>query len=191
MRALLAGCALVLALAGAAAAQDRSRTTRLDLAGAAEAQVGVTLLYDPAYVRLDYPGGDVPRDRGVCSDVVVRSFRAIAVDLQVELHEDMNGAFAAYPRNWGLRRPDSNIDHRRVPNLMTWFTRRGKAVPARATFEPGDVVAWRLPNGLHHIGVVSRQRSASGVPLMVHNIGQGARIEDVLQAFEIIGHYRW
>jgi hypothetical protein len=123
--------------------------------------------------------------------VVVRSFRAIAVDLQVELHEDMKREFAVYPRNWGLSKPDSNIDHRRVPNLMTWFTRRGKALPARATFEAGDLVAWRLPNGLHHIGVVSRRRTASGVPLMVHNIGQGARLEDVLDSFEIIGHYRW
>jgi len=161
------------------------------LARAAAAQVGVTLVYDPSYRRLDYPGGDVPLDRGVCADVVVRAFRAVGVDLQVALHEDMRRHFGEYPQLWDLRRPDPNIDHRRVPNLMTFFDRRAKRLAAGATYEPGDVVAWRLSNGLYHIGMVAEQRAFQGHHLMVHNIGQGTRVEDVLYAFEELGHYRW
>jgi uncharacterized protein YijF (DUF1287 family) len=160
------------------------------IADAALAQVGVTTIYDPSYVKLRYPGGDVPRERGVCADVVVRAFRAGGLDLQQAVHDDMAAHFGAYPRMWGLRGPDANIDHRRVPNLMTFFTRRGKAMPLAASFEPGDVVAWRLPNGLYHIGVVSGRRGASDY-LVVHNIGEGTKNEDVLRAWTIIGHYRW
>ncbi len=164
----------------------------LDLARGAEAQVGVTLVYDPSYVRLRYPGGDVPPERGVCADVVVRAFRRIGIDLQTRLHEDIARHFGEYPHLWGLRQPDSNIDHRRVPNLMTYFKRQGKALPVSAPYQSGDVVAWRLPNGLHHIGVVSQRHAPDGNHnLVVHNIGQGARTEDVLYAFDIIGHYRW
>ena len=160
------------------------------IAAAAASQVGVTTIYDPTYVQLRYPGGDLPRERGVCADVVVRAFRAAGIDLQREVHEDMRLNFAVYPRNWGLHAPDANIDHRRVPNLMTFFTRRGKRV--NAAFDTGDVVAWRLPGGLYHIGIVA----ADFVPgtsrhYMVHNIGNGAQKEDVLNAFAIIGHYRW
>ena len=160
------------------------------IADAALAQVGVTTVYDPAYVRLRYPGGDVPRDRGVCSDVVVRAFRAAAVDLQVAVHEDMAANFRAYPKMWAMRGADANIDHRRVPNLMKFFERRGKSRATRDAYEPGDVVAWRLPNGLYHVGVVSSVRGPSDY-LVVHNIGYGAKNEDVLRAYEIIGHYRW
>lgn len=182
-------CYLLLAAwATAAFAQEG----RLNLARGAEAQVGVTLLYDPSYVRLRYPGGDVPPERGVCADVVVRAFRRIGIDLQARLHEDMARHFSDYPKLWSLRQPDSNIDHRRVPNLMTYFKRQGKALPLSASYEPGDVVAWRLSNGLYHIGVVSQRRAPDAHHnLVVHNIGQGARTEDVLHAFEIIGHYRW
>ena len=122
-------------------------------------------------------------DRGVCSDVVVRAFRAVGVDLQREVHEDMQRHFAAYPKMWGLASADANIDHRRVPNLMTFFQRRGKAVTG--DFQAGDVVAWRLPGGLYHIGIVTT------APHAVHNIGQGTKEEDVLFAWQIIGHYRW
>jgi uncharacterized protein YijF (DUF1287 family) len=183
--------ALLVVFATVARAQDR-HAVGLDLARAAETQVGVTIAYDPSYVRLAYPGGDVPPDRGVCADVVVRAFRRIGIDLQVRLHEDIKSHFDEYPRLWGLRHPDPNIDHRRVPNLMAYFKRQGRALAVSTPYQPGDVVAWRLPNGLHHIGVVS-QRRASGNHhnLVVHNIGQGARTEDVLHAFEIIGHYRW
>lgn len=162
------------------------------LARAAVAQVGVTRHYDPSYVRLPYPGGDVPLERGVCADVIVRAFRAIGVDLQVAVHKDMKASFASYPQRWGLRGPDRNIDHRRVPNLMKYFERRGRALPLRAAYLPGDVVAWRLANGLYHIGLVSASPGPSGGDfLVVHNIGAGAQLEDVLRSFEIIGHYRW
>lgn len=160
------------------------------IADAAVSQVGVTTIYDPSYAVLRYPGGDLPRERGVCADVVVRAFRAAGIDLQREVHEDMLRSFSVYPRNWGLRAPDKNIDHRRVPNLMTFFSRRGKNVSD--AFNAGDVVAWRLTGGLFHIGIVA----ADLVPgttrhFMVHNIGEGAKKEDVLNAFTIIGHYRW
>jgi len=165
------------------------------LARAARAQVGVTLSYDPAYTRIPYPGGDVPIARGVCTDVVVRAFRAVGIDLQVKLHEDMRSHFSAYPRKWGLAGPDSNIDHRRVPNLQRWFERQRRALPVTANaadYRAGDVVSWKLPNGLDHVGVVSALHSADGKRLLVvHNIGQGAREEDVLFAWTQTGHYRW
>lgn len=164
------------------------------LVQAALEQVGVTLYYDPSYVKLAYPGGDVPPDRGVCTDVVVRALRRLGIDLQREVHEDMRSAFAAYPRRWGLTRPDRNIDHRRVPNLMTFFTRRGKARPPSndgAAYEPGDIVAWSLPDGRPHIGILSDRPSGTASRwLAVHNIGAGAQVEDVLFQFRIIGHYR-
>jgi uncharacterized protein YijF (DUF1287 family) len=161
------------------------------IATAARNQVGVTTIYDPAYVRLPYPNGDLPVARGVCADVVVRAFRQIGVDLQAELHKDMSRNFAAYPKKWGLHRPDANIDHRRVPNLMTFFARHGKSLPIDAAYAAGDVVAWQLPGGLFHIGVVSAEHTPAGEPLVVHNIGYGAQAEPVLHAFRILGHYRW
>jgi uncharacterized protein YijF (DUF1287 family) len=158
-------------------------------------QVGKTRSYDPAYRRIPYPGGDVPIETGVCTDVVIRAFRAIGIDLQVLVHEDMKSAFNAYPKKWGLRRPDTNIDHRRVPNLATFFTRKGKslAVTRRgADYKPGDVVTWNLPGNLPHIGVIS------DVPVrgtdryrVVHNIGGGAQIEDMLFSYPLTGHYRY
>lgn len=183
---------LALALANPMGAEPASPQVRRSLARAAAQQVGVTLLYDPAYVRLAYPNGDLPLERGVCADVIVRAFRRIGVDLQLEIHEDMRRSFAAYPRNWGLAAPDRNIDHRRVPNLMKYFERQGKRVSPSEPYEPGDVIAWRLPGGLHHIGIAAEDRVAgTGRPYMIHNIGAGARKEDVLYAFEILGHYRW
>jgi len=131
-------------------------------------------------------------DRGVCADVIVRAFRAIGVDLQVEVHEDMRRGFAAYPHAWGLTAPDSNIDHRRVPNLMRYFERQGKGVAAETPYEPGDVVAWRLPGGLYHIGIAAEERvPGTSRPYMIHNIGAGTRKEDILRSFAILGHYRW
>jgi uncharacterized protein YijF (DUF1287 family) len=183
--------ALVLAAAGAAA-QDGRVAKVLD---AAHAQVGVTRHYDGSYVRLAYPGGDVPADRGVCTDVVIRALRAAGLDLQKLVHEDMRRNFAAYPRHWGLARPDRNIDHRRVPNLETWARRAGHALPVGtdpAAYRPGDLVSWRLPNGLPHIGLVSDRLApdGSGRRLVVHNIGAGARVEDVLFAWPPVGHFR-
>lgn len=164
----------------------------ISVARAAARQVGVTTIYDPAYARIGYPKGDVPAERGVCADVVVRAFRQVGIDLQADVHLDMVKNFGDYPRSWGLRRPDTNIDHRRVPNLMKYFERRGRKLPVDGTYLPGDIVAWRLPGGLMHIGVVAEDRVPGTERLyMIHNIGAGAREEDVLRAFTIIGHYRW
>lgn len=164
------------------------------LVEAARTQVGVTLGYDPAYRRIAYPGGDVPLATGVCTDVVIRALRAQGLDLQQRVHEDMRRHFSAYPRHWGLKRPDPNIDHRRVPNLMTWFDRQGlslKVGQAAADYQPGDIVTWDLGRGLQHIGIISDQRSREGTPLALHNIGQGTREEDILFRWPILGHYRF
>ncbi len=163
---------------------------------AAEAQIGTTLTYDPAYVSLPYPGGDVPLDRGVCSDVAIRAFRGIGFDLQKEIHEDMKRAFSAYPKNWGLKKADANIDHRRVLNLMTFFKRHGKNLPITrnaADYLPGDLVTCIVPKNLPHLMIVSDQFSPLEPTrrLVIHNIGQGARAEDRLFEFELTGHYRW
>ena len=162
--------------------------------GAVE-QSKVTTGYDPSYVKLDYPNGDVAGDTGVCSDVVVRAFRKAGIDLQKEVHEDMKLAWAEYPRKWGARGTDTNIDHRRVLNLTTYFDRRNKSLPMtnnRADYLPGDVVAWELSDGVEHIGILTNLWSEPDKHcLVVHNIGAGARVEDVLLAWKIIGHYRY
>lgn len=160
---------------------------------AARRQIGVTVVYDPAYVRLPYPGGDVPASRGVCTDVVIRAFRAQGLDLQQRVHEDMRAHFANYPQKWGLRGPDSNIDHRRVPNLQTWFARQGwsrTATRDATDYRAGDLVTWMLPGNLPHIGIVSDRRSLAGTPLIIHNIGNGAREDNILFDYPITGHYR-
>lgn len=159
-------------------------------------QIGVTTIYDPAYVTIGYPGGDVPSERGVCTDVVVRAFRkGLGIDLQKRVHEDMRRNFAAYPKLWGLNKPDRNIDHRRVPNLATYFRRQGAGLAISADardYRPGDIVTQVLPGRLAHIVIVSDRPSADGQrPLAIHNIGAGARLEDVLFAFDITGHYRF
>jgi uncharacterized protein len=157
-------------------------------------QTRQTFEYDPSYVKLEYPNGDVPLVRGVCADVIVRAFRSAGMDLQKEVHEDMVRHFSAYPARWGARKPDSNIDHRRVPNLMTLFDRSGRSVPTTrkpSDYVPGDVVAWELDNHLLHIGIVTDAIAAGSQNyLAVHNIGEGAKLEDVLMAWKIIGHYR-
>ena len=146
---------------------------------------------------MGYPGGDVPADLGVCTDVVIRSYRKLGVDLQALVHRDMAANFNAYPskRIWGLIRPDPNIDHRRVPNLQVFFTRQGKSLPISRNpqdYLPGDLVSWRLPGNLPHIGIVTDKFAAdSGNPLIVHNIGAGPRIEDSLFSYDITGHYRY
>ena len=161
---------------------------------AARTQVGVTTTYDPAYIRLDYPGGDVARDRGVCTDVLIRALRDGAhIDLQLAVNRDMKANFAAYPTIWGLKRPDPNIDHRRVPNLATLLTRLGAARPAStdpAEFLPGDIVTSVLPGNLPHIMLISDRRSPDGTPLVIHNIGRGTREEDALFAYPHTGHFR-
>lgn len=171
----------------------RAEVDPAKLVADARAQVGVTVGYDPAYRKLAYPGGDVPMETGVCCDVVIRALRKQGMDLQKLVHEDMKVNFAKYPQNWGLKKPDPNIDHRRVPNLRRYFERQGWAVGVStnaAAYRPGDIVSWDLGRGLTHIGIVSDRKSASGTPLTVHNIGRGAREEDVLSAYPLTGHYR-
>lgn len=151
------------------------------------------VVYDPAYYSMDYPNGDVPDDRGVCSDVVIRAYRQLEIDLQKEVHEDMVAHFDQYPNSWGLSRPDRNIDHRRVPNLMTFFERHGMVKPISAEpgdYLPGDIVCWNLGGGVTHIGIVVDRRSPTAIRYqVVHNIGAGQVLEDCLFDFRIIGHY--
>lgn len=154
------------------------------------------VIYDGSYVHIAYPNGDVPANTGVCTDVVIRAYRNLGIDLQQLLHEDIKRHFTHYPskRMWGLKRPDSNIDHRRVPNLRVFFKRNGKSLPVTnqaKDYLAGDLVTWILPNNLPHIGIVTNKRSASGTPKIVHNIGRGPQLEDVLFAYPITGHYRY
>ncbi|MEO0357058.1 MAG: DUF1287 domain-containing protein [Pseudomonadota bacterium] len=164
------------------------------LVDAARSQIGVTVFYDPSYVGLTFPGGDLDRSRGVCSDVVIRALRdAYDFDLQEQVNRDMKASFISYPQNWGLRSTDRNIDHRRVPNLRTFFDRRGEQLPVTqdpAQYQPGDIVSWVLPGNLTHIGIVSNQ-TRQGVPLIIHNIGRGTQEEDILFQFSITGHFRF
>ncbi len=153
--------------------------------------------YDSAYVRIPYPGGDVPADTGVCTDEIIRAYRAVGIDLQKEVHEDMEQNFSAYPRKWRWLsgHPDTNIDHRRVPNLMVFFNRKGEtlAITERPEdYAPGDLVTWDLGGNVPHIGIVVDQKSpARGRYPIVHNIGRGPKIEDVLFSWKITGHYRY
>ncbi len=166
------------------------------LVEAAIARAQEKVRYDPTYFKLEYPNGDVPAEVGVCTDEVIRSYRKVGVDLQKEVHEDMKSNFAVYPKKWGLKKTDTNIDHRRVPNLMVFFERQGAALPItdRAEdYKPGDVVTWDLGNGLTHIGIVVNIPSEGDEKrlLIEHNIGAGPQIEDVLFGWKITGHYRY
>jgi len=169
-----------------------------DLVRAARQQIGVTVIYDGSYQQIDYPGGDVDSERGVCTDVIVRALRsARGLDLQKLVHEDMSVHFKSYPAKtrWGAREPDANIDHRRVPNLMVFFQRKGETLPItkRATdYAPGDLVTWDLGRGVPHIGIVVDQKASwSDQYMVVHNIGEGPKMEDVLFAWKITGHFRY
>jgi len=180
---------------GAKLAEIENESIKKVLESAVE-QTTLTKTYDPAYVVLRYPNGDVPIEKGVCTDVVIRAFRKAGVDLQRFVHEDMKANFSIYPKKWGLKKADSNIDHRRVPNLQTYFTRRGKSLPITEkadNYQPGDVVAWDLDGkGLTHIGLVSNIWSESSKRyLIIHNIGGGTEAEDRLFDWKVIGHYRY
>lgn len=204
------GTALVLltclVLAGGVAesrAQSAPRTASaeadpffLQLSEAAIERTRHRVKYDPAYRVIPYPGGDVPDNRGVCTDVVIRSYRAVGIDLQRLVHEDMAAHFSAYPDNWGAARPDRNIDHRRVPNLQTFFTRMGGALPVTrnaADYLPGDLVTWMVDGRLPHIGIVVNRRTRDGrEPMIVHNIGNGVELDGhMLFYYPITGHYRY
>lgn len=166
------------------------------LAESAIERTGHKVRYDPTYFVIEYPGGDVPAEVGVCTDEVIRSYRQIGVDLQKEVHEDMRRNFQLYPRTWGLSKPDTNIDHRRVPNLIVFFTRQAASQPITqnaADYAPGDIVTWDLNGGLTHIGIVVGVASEADPErlMIVHNIGAGPQMEDVLFNWKITGHFRY
>jgi uncharacterized protein YijF (DUF1287 family) len=209
--------ALLIAVVGCGAGSDASQGTRQEARSAAESEAqrpssGSPFLdrlvvaaiertrhevrYDPTYFVIAYPGGDVPAEVGVCTDEVIRAYRAVGVDLQKEVHEDMARNFQLYPKKWGLSKPDTNIDHRRVPNLRVFFSRKGQQLPVTADakdYRPGDIVTWDLGNGLTHIGIVVNVASEADKNRfqIVHNIGAGPRMEDVLFNWKITGHYRY
>ena len=165
------------------------------LSACAEDIIDKNIVYDPTYFTINYPNGDIPENKGVCTDVVIRSYRKMGIDLQKEVHDDMKNNFSLYPKNWGLHKPDTNIDHRRVPNLMTYFKRHNAELPITTNgkdYLPGDIVCWSLGGGLTHIGIVIDQMSHDRQRhLIVHNIGNGQIAEDILFAYTIIGHYRF
>lgn len=192
--------ALVLALAGwllpGAAGADPGPSVPERLIASARHQAAIPTTYDPSYRSLAYPGGDVPEGTGVCTDVLVRALRTVGHDLQQRIHEDMQAHFAQYPQLWGLSKPDPNIDHRRVPNQMTFLRRHGRALPLeegrspRTTYLPGDLVYWRLPGGLLHGGLVTDRKGPSGNYQVIHNLGAIGE-EDCLDLWPVIGHYRY
>ena len=165
------------------------------LAVAAKELTKQHVVYDPSYFAIDYPNGDIPAGKGVCTDVVIRAYRMLGIDLQKEVHEDMKTNFSLYPKKWGLKTTDKNIDHRRVPNLMTFFERKGtikKKSRNPEDYLPGDIVCWDLGGGITHIGIVIDQKSRDGKrPMFVHNIGSGQVVEDLLNRYTIIGHYTY
>ncbi|MBX2970837.1 MAG: DUF1287 domain-containing protein [Cyclobacteriaceae bacterium] len=172
-----------------------SQTDEQSLSDAAIALTYNQVTYDPSYFSIPYPNGDVPADKGVCTDVIIRAYRKLGIDLQKEVHEDMKRNFSLYPNKWGLTKPDKNIDHRRVPNLMTYFSRFGttKVISKNPEdYNPGDIVAWNLSGNLTHIGIVINRKSEDGERyLIVHNIGNGQEISDCLFTYKIIGHYSY
>ena len=171
-----------------------TRADPTQLVQAARSQVGVTTSYDGSYVSLDYPNGDIPLETGVCTDVVVRALRKTGHDLQKLVHEDMRAHFSKYPKIWGLRKPDKNIDHRRVPNLRTYFKRRSASLPLtkkKEDYHPGDFVTCTVAGKLPHIMIVSDKKAEDGTPLVIHNIGGGAQEENSLFDFPLTGHYRF
>lgn len=180
----------------ATSAQQNTGSFGRQLAQAALLRTTENIIYDGRYQRIAYPGGDVDPAIGVCTDVVIRSYRTLGIDLQKNVHEDIRQNFSAYPskRIWGMSRPDTNIDHRRVPNLQAFFSRNGKSLPPSRNpkdYLPGDLVTWMLPHNLPHIGIVSEHKSRRGTPMIVHNMGRGPELEDMLFVFTITGHYRY
>ncbi len=186
--------AILLALGGPLSAQASDRFADRLVQSAME-RLSHKVTYDGRYRKIGYPGGDVPDHIGVCTDLIVRAYRGVGIDLQREVHEDMTAGFEAYPNLWGLKGPDPNIDHRRVPNLRVFFERRGAMLPVTSDpddYRPGDLVTWSLPGSRPHIGIVAARRSDDGSrPLVIHNIGAGPAIEDVLFRFPVTGHYRY
>ena len=190
----------ILILVASSASQVGISATHADLirrlVAAAVDRTHHTVRYDPAYVGIPYPNGDVPADTGVCTDEIIRSYRAVGIDLQKEVHEDMAQNFSAYPRKWRWlsRKTDPNIDHRRVPNLMVFFARKGEILPISSKakdYKPGDLVTWDLSGNVPHIGIIVDRKAANGHYLIVHNIGRGPQMEDVLFSWKVTGHFRY
>lgn len=174
--------------------KDSPITKGGELAVAARQQIGVNISYDPAYVSIKYPRGDIPKQKGVCTDVAIRALRLRGFDLQKLVHEDMKKNFSKYPKIWGLKRTDKNIDHRRVTNLQAYFKRRGismKVTKDQKSYLPGDLVTCTVAGKLPHIMIVSDRKAKDGTPLVIHNIGSGTKEENSLFEFPITGHYRW
>ncbi|GEC77484.1 DUF1287 domain-containing protein [Flavobacterium aquatile] len=167
------------------------------LSNAAISIIDETIQYDPSYIGIKYPNGDVPKNKGVCTDVVIRAYRKLGIDLQKEVHEDLKANFSLYPnlKKWGLKKPDTNIDHRRVPNLEVFFTRKGKKLEVSNNandYKTGEIVTWMINGKLPHIGIVTHKKSADGKrPLLVHNVGGGQVLEDCLFSYEIVGHFSY
>ena len=188
---------ILLLLCSACSSQATPEIEKIKSSGdkIAEAAISIidpSIFYDPSYRKLDYPNGDVNEKTGVCTDVVIRTYRLLGIDLQELVHEDMKENFHLYPKNWGMKKPDSNIDHRRVPNLMTFFSRFGiekKITYELSDFNPGDILCWDLAGGITHIGIVSSEKANNGDPLIIHNIGSGQVSENVFFNWKMIGHY--
>lgn len=169
-----------------------AKTFEEKLSNAAISIIDESIVYTPDYVSIKYPNGDVPVKTGVCSDVVIRAYRKLGIDLQKEVHEDMKANFSKYPTKWGLKKTDTNIDHRRVPNLEVFFERKGKKLPISknaSDYKTGEMVTWMIGGKLPHIGIVTHKKSSNGNPMIVHNVGGGQVAEDCLFSWEIVGHY--
>lgn len=177
--------------------QEDAKTFEQKLSNAALSIINPTIDYDPAYFSIEYPNGDVPKNKGVCTDVIIRSYRKLGIDLQKEVHEDMIKNFSVYPnlQKWGMTKTDTNIDHRRVPNLEIFFERKGEKLPVTQNpkdYKTGEIVTWLINNKLPHIGIVTRKKSKDGKRnLIVHNVGNGQVLQDCLFEYKIVGHYRY
>ncbi len=165
------------------------------LSNAAISIIDEDVVYTPAYVKIKYPNGDVPAKTGVCTDVVIRAYRKLGIDLQQEVHQDMKANFSKYPKIWNLKSTDTNIDHRRVPNLEVFFKRKGNTLKVSNNaedYKTGEIVTWLIQNKLPHIGIVTHLKSKDGKrPLIVHNVGGGQVLEDCLFNYKIVGHFKF
>ncbi len=179
------------------AAIENPSTFEEKLSNAAISIIDETIQYDPSYIGIEYPNGDVPKNKGVCTDVVIRAYRKLNIDLQKEVHKDLKANFSKYPnlKKWGLKKPDTNIDHRRVPNLEVFFTRKGEKLEVTDNsndYKTGEIVTWMINGKLPHIGIVTHKKSADGKrPLLVHNVGGGQVLEDCLFSWKIVGHFKY
>lgn len=173
---------------------ENTKSFEYKLSEAAISIIDPSIAYDPTYYKLTYPNGDIPSNKGVCTDVIIRSYRKLGIDLQKKVHEDMVKNFSIYPKKWGLKKPDTNIDHRRVPNLEVFFTRSGKKLKIsqnKNDYKTGEIITWMINNKLPHIGIITHKKSSNGNPLIVQNVGGGQVLEDCLFNYAIVGHFKY